>query len=181
MKVTILNWQALIRTMDKPNKKMQPSRPAARLAAVQALYQMEFSNQDAQTVCDEFIQHRLGATIEGHEYKPADQELFQAIVKGAVDLQREIDPLTDQAMKESWPLEKIDPILRAILRAATYELLAREDIPVKVILNEYVDIAKAFFIRDNESNFTNAVMDNIARKTRAEEMAKKNHPAKQGE
>jgi N utilization substance protein B len=167
--------------MDKPNKKMQPSRPAARLAAVQALYQMEFSSLDAETVCDEFIQHRLGATIEGHEYKPADQELFQAIVKGAVDLQREIDPLTDKAMKESWPLEKIDPILRAILRAATYELLARQDIPVKVILNEYVDIAKAFFIRDNESNFTNAVMDNIARKTREDEMPSESRPAKQSD
>lgn len=151
-----------------------PSRSAARLAAVQALFQMEFSGQDNKTVEAEFVTHRLGATIEGHQYKPADEALFCTLLTGVVERQRDIDPLTDKAMKESWPLDRIDSTLRAIFRAATYELLALHDIPVKVVLNEYVDVAKAFFGDGAEAKFANAVLDNIAHKVRAKEFE---HPS----
>lgn len=164
---TILNLHNQLYRM---NEHIPPSRPAARLAAVQALYQMEFTGKDWLVIYDEFVEYRLGAVIDGHQFKPADKKLFHAIIKGTVDNQLEIDPLTHQAMKESWPLDKIDSTLRAILRAATFELLKRHDVPVKVVLNEYVDIAKSFFIRDNESRFVNAVLDNIAHKVRANEI-----------
>jgi N utilization substance protein B len=147
------------------------ARSAARLAAVQALYQMEISGADRPTVQREFEDHRLGAEIEGVQYRDADVELFRDILKGVVDRQAAIDQLTDRALVARWPIGRIDAILRAVFRAAGYELTARPDIPPKVSIGEYVDVAKAFFQEGREVKFVNAVLDHMAREARPEAFA----------
>jgi N utilization substance protein B len=142
------------------------ARSAARLAAVQALYQLEVSGGDWRAVRQEFEQHRLGAEIEGERYHDADIELFRDILEGVVTRQREIDRLTDRALVERWPLGRIDATLRALFRAAGHELLARPDIPPRVTIGEYVDVAKAFFEEGKEAKFVNAVLDHMARAAR---------------
>ncbi|MDH3666000.1 MAG: transcription antitermination factor NusB [Paracoccaceae bacterium] len=142
------------------------ARSAARLAAVQALYQMEISGAGWQAVQKEFEDHRLGAEIEGAQYRDADVELFRDILKGVVDHQSAIDRLTDRALVERWPLGRIDATLRAVFRAAGHELTARPDIPPKVSIGEYVDVAKAFFESGREAKFVNAVLDHMAREAR---------------
>ncbi len=144
------------------------ARSAARLAAVQALYQMEISGASWQAVQKEFEDHRLGAEIEGAQYREADLELFRDILKGVVDRQSAIDQLTDRALVERWPLGRIDATLRAVFRAAGHELTARPDIPPKVSIGEYVDVAKAFFESGREAKFVNAVLDHMAREARPE-------------
>lgn len=147
------------------------ARAAARLAAVQALYQMEIAGADAASVCREFEEHRLGAEIEGVRYPKADIALFRDIVRGAVAQQALIDQLTNRSLVEKWPLGRIDPTLRALFRAAGHELVARPDIPPKVTIGEYVEVAKAFFGDGREAKFVNAVLDHMAREVRPEEMA----------
>ena len=146
------------------------ARSAARLAAVQALYQMEVAGADWQTVREEFETHRLGAEIEGALYREADVSHFRDILKGVVEDQARIDQLTDRALVVKWPLGRIDATLRALFRAAGYELTARPDIPPKATIGEYVDVAKAFFEEGKEAKFVNAVLDHMAREVRAEEM-----------
>ena len=146
------------------------ARSAARLAAVQALYQMELGGADWKTVRQEFETHRLGAEIDGEQYREADIELFRDILQGVVARQAAIDQLTDRGLVEKWPLGRIDATLRALFRAAGYELTARRDIPPKVSIGEYVDVAKAFFPNGKEPRFVNAVLDHMAREVRAEEM-----------
>ena len=148
--------------------KVRLSRSAARLAAVQALYQMEFSDADWKTVRQEFENHRIGAEIEGEHYREADIDLFRDILEGVVDHQAQIDKLTDRALVEKWPLGRIDATLRAVFRSAGHELTARPDIPPKVIIGEYVDVAKAFFSQGKETKFVNAVLDHMAREARPE-------------
>jgi N utilization substance protein B len=155
----------------KARENARLTRSAARLAAVQALYQMEISGTDWVTVRREFEDHRLGAEIEGNKYHDADVELFRDILKGVVTCQSAIDQLTDRALVVKWPLGRIDATLRAVFRAAGHELSARPDIPPKVSIGEYVDVAKAFFEDGKETNFVNAVLDHMARETRPEEMA----------
>ena len=142
------------------------ARSAARLAAVQALFQLEVSGGDWRAVRQEFEQHRLGAEIEGEQYHEADVALFRDILGGVVARQAEIDGLTDRALVQRWPLGRIDPTLRALFRAAGHELLARADIPPKVTIGEYVDVAKAFFSEGREAKFVNAVLDHMARAAR---------------
>ena len=142
------------------------ARSAARLAAVQALYQMELSGAGLEAVRQEFENHRLGAEIEGAQYREADLELFRAILRGVFEHQATIDKLTDRALVERWPLGRIDATLRAVFRAAGYELTAREDIPPRVAIGEYVDVAKAFFEAGREAKFVNAVLDHMAREAR---------------
>ena len=144
------------------------ARSAARLAAVQALYQMEIGGAGWQAVQREFEDHRLGAEIEGEQYREADVALFRDILKGVVARQSAIDKLTDRALVEKWPLGRIDATLRAIFRAAGHELTARPDIPPKVSIGEYVDVAKAFFSFGKEAKFVNAVLDHMAREARPE-------------
>ncbi len=144
----------------------QLARSAARLAAVQALYQLEVSGADWRAVRTEFETHRLGAEIEGERYHDADLSLFRDILEGVVGRQGEIDRLTDKALVERWPLGRIDPTLRALFRAAGHEFLARPDIPPKVTIGEYVDIAKAFFAEGREAKFVNGVLDHMARVAR---------------
>lgn len=155
----------------KARETARLTRSAARLAAVQALYQMEISGTDWETVRREFEDHRLGAEIEGDQYREADVELFRDILKGVVTRQSAIDHLTDRALVAKWPLGRIDATLRAVFRAAGYELSSRPDIPPKVSIGEYVDVAKAFFEDGKETKFVNAVLDHMAREARPEEMA----------
>ncbi|MEM6663434.1 MAG: transcription antitermination factor NusB [Pseudomonadota bacterium] len=144
------------------------ARSAARLAAVQALFQIEMTSGDWRAVVREFDEHRLGAEIEGDQYREADPAHFKTTVEGVIDHQVKIDQLTDRALVERWPLGRIDPTLRALFRAAGAELTARDDIPPKVVIGEYVDVAKAFFPEGREARFVNAVLDHMAREIRPE-------------
>jgi len=156
----------------RAHEEARLARSAARLAAVQALYQMEISGADWQTVRREFENHRLGAEIEGVQYREADVELFRDILKGVVARQAAIDQLTDRALVEKWPLGRIDATLCAVFRAAGYELTARPDIPPKVSIGEYVDVTKFFFQGGKEVKFVNAVLDQMARAARPGELAR---------
>jgi N utilization substance protein B len=153
----------------KPREEARLKRSAARLAAVQALYQMELSGAGWKAVQREFEDHRLGAEIEGDQYREADVDLFRDILKGVFEHQAVIDQLTDRALVQKWPLGRIDATLRAVFRAAGYELTGRLDIPPKVIIGEYVDVAKAFFEGGKEAKFVNAVLDHMARESRPTE------------
>jgi N utilization substance protein B len=142
------------------------ARSAARLAAVQALYQIELTGADWRKVTSEFDQHRLGAEIEGVQYREADPAHFKRTIEDVIEHQTTIDRLTDKALAERWPLGRIDSTLRALFRAAGAELTARPDIPPKVIIGEYVDVAHAFFPDGREAGFVNAVLDHLAREVR---------------
>jgi len=143
-------------------------RSNARLAAVQALYQMEIAGAGVAEVLAEFEAHWIGQEVEGVEYKPAEESFFRDVVGGVVRLQREIDPKVDKALAEGWPLKRVDAIMRAILRAGAYELSSRRDIPPRVTITEYVDVAHAFLDRE-EAGMVNAVLDKLARTERAED------------
>jgi len=137
-------------------------RGAARLAAVQALYQMDVGRQTLEDTLAQFSAVHLGREIEGEEYLPADADFFRQIVAGVIKGQLEIDPAVDKALNESWPMGRIDATLRAILRAAVFELLKRRDIPSRVVITEYVDVAKAFY-EDDAPKMVNGVLDQVAR------------------
>jgi N utilization substance protein B len=143
-------------------------RGAARLGAVQALYQMEIAGTELADVVTEFENFRLGREIDGDTYREADPDFFREIVAGVVAYQRDIDPRVDATLVEGWPLRRIDVTLREILRAGTFELLKRKDIPARVVIAEYVDVAKAFFGED-EPRIVNGVLDKIARVLRTAE------------
>jgi len=141
-------------------------RGAARLAAVQALYQMDLTGVSLDDVLEEFETHRLGGEIDGVEYRKADVLFFRDIVSGVVREQRVLDPQIDEALSVGWPLVRIDSTLRAILRAGSYELARRADVPVPVIITEYIDLARAFYEGDVPP-MVNAVLDVLGRKLRA--------------
>ena len=145
-------------------------RSAARVAAVQALYQMDLAGTDLNDLIAEFETFRFGAKAEEPALADADKDFFRSIVRGAVRRQREIDPLVDQQLAEGWRLTRIDSILRAILRAATLELLERKDVPVRVVITEYVNTAHAF-LGEDEPRVVNGVLDKLARRLRADELA----------
>ena len=146
-------------------------RGAARLAAVQALYQMEVAGTGLNDIVAQFESHWIGREIEGNEYLPAEAAFFRDVVAGVVREQRKLDPLIDAALAQSWPLKRIEAILRAVLRAGAYELDHRRDVPARVVVSEYVDVAHAFVDRE-ETGMANAVLDQIARKLRAGEFEK---------
>jgi N utilization substance protein B len=143
-------------------------RGAARLAAVQALYQLEIGGGDLMAVIEEFEAFRLGGEIDGEQYRQADAGWFRDIVGGVVADQRTIDPMIHTALVEDWPLKRVDATLRAILRCGTYELRRRGDVPGRVIISEYIDIARAFF-EDDEPRLVNGVLDRIAHDSRPDE------------
>ena len=147
---------------------MNEPRARARLAALQALYQMEIGGADPDDVIDEFIVHRLA------EGGPTDQQFFTDIIRGVIKHQVEIDRALAGALAEGWKLERIDSILRALLRSASYELIGRADVPAKVVIDEYVELARDFFDGD-EPKFVNAVLDRLAREKRAAEFD--SHPS----
>ena len=140
-------------------------RGAARLAAVQALYQMDIAGTDLKEILAEFESHWIGRELDGAQYLPAEAAFFRDLVSGVLREQRTLDPLVDTALVEGWPLKRIEAILRAVLRAGAYELKHRSDVPARVIVSEYVDIAHAFVDRE-ETGLVNAVLDQIARQCR---------------
>ena len=142
-------------------------KSAARLYAVQALFQMESSGQTVQAITREFESHRFGATYDEGEFVEGDVDHFRAIVGSAVNWQAKSDQLTDRALVAKWPIDRIDPVLRALFRAAGAEFVDM-DTPPKVAITEYVDVAKAFFPEGKESKFVNAVLDHMAREARPE-------------
>ena len=142
------------------SKKQMKS--ASRLYAVQALFQMEASDQGMNEVRDQFVDHRFGATLEGEEYAEGNIDLFDALLFMAVNQQAAIDQMTDRALVAKWPIDRIDPTLRAVFRSAGAELIINET-PPKVAIDEYVEVAKAFFPDGNETRFVNAVLDHMAR------------------
>lgn len=149
----------------KPEVKQANQRGAARLAAVQALYQMELSGTGVLEIVSEFENFRLGQEIDGDQYLRADPSWFRSIVSGVVRDQRKLDPIIADSLIEGWPLSRLDATIRAILRAGVFEILERKDVPTAVIVTEYVEIAHAFFEED-EPKLVNAVLDSVARKLR---------------
>ena len=137
-------------------------KSAARLYAVQALFQMEAAGQPADTVQSEFETHRFGANYDEGELAEGNVDLFRKIVDDAVNWQARIDQMTDAALVAKWPINRIDPTLRALFRAAGAELIS-QDTPPKVAITEYVDVARAFFPEGKETKFVNAVLDHMAR------------------
>jgi N utilization substance protein B len=145
-------------------------RGAARLAAVQALYQMDIAGTGLNDILAEFESHWIGREVEGAQYLPAEAAFFRDVVAGVVREQRSLDPLVDKALTGGWPLKRIEAILRAVLRAGAYELRHRNDVPARVVVSEYVDVANAFVDKD-ETGMVNAVLDQLARQYRAGEFA----------
>src|SRR5262245_10597380 len=127
----------------KPGRQAN-RRGAARLAAVQALYQMYLAATPLNEILAEFQSHWLGQEVEGEQYLPAEAAHFRDVVGGVVEDQRKLDPLIDAALEQSWPLKRIEAILRAVLRAGAYELDRKRDVPARVVVSEYVDVAHAF-------------------------------------
>ena len=142
-------------------------RGTARLAAVQALYQMDVTGAGILEIASEYEAFRLGKEVDGELYRDADPQWFRAILSGVVEGQKTIDPIIRAALTDDWPLSRLDSTLRAILRAGTYELVERRDVPVAVIVSEYVDIANAFY-DEEEPRLVNAVLDRVAREKRGE-------------
>ncbi len=145
--------------------KTRQEKSAARLYAVQALFQMEASGHDANRVQKEFEEHRFGAEFDGDTLAEGNLDLFRKLIDDAVNWQSKIDQMTDRALVEKWPINRIDPTLRALFRAAGAELVEGEA-PPKVVISEFVDIAKAFFPEGREPKFVNAVLDHMAREAK---------------
>jgi N utilization substance protein B len=146
-------------------------RGAARLAAVQALYQMEIAGSGLNEILAQFESHWLGREVDGAQYLPAEAAFFRDVVSGVVREQRILDPLIDEALSKTWPLKRVEAILRAALRAGAYELDHRRDVPARVVVSEYADVAAAFVERD-ETGMVNAVLDQLARQMRAGEFGR---------
>jgi transcription antitermination protein NusB len=155
---------------DKDARKAN-KRGAARLAAVQALYQMDLAGTGLNEILAEFESHWIGREVEGAQYLPAEAAFFRDIVSGVVHEQRELDPLIDEALSNGWPLKRIETVLRAALRAGAYELIHRTDVPARVVVAEYADVVAAFVERD-ETGMVNAVLDQLARRVRADEFGR---------
>ncbi|MCB1425586.1 MAG: transcription antitermination factor NusB [Zhengella sp.] len=153
----------------KPQRETKPAnkRGAARLAAVQALYQMDVTGVGLLEIASEYESFRLGKEVDGDLYRDADPQWFRMIIAGVVDNQRQIDPVIHQSLPESWPLSRVDSTLRAILRAGVFELMKKQDVPIAVIVTEYVDIAKAFYEAE-EPGLVNAVLDRVAGRVRTD-------------
>ncbi|HXW41194.1 MAG TPA: transcription antitermination factor NusB [Xanthobacteraceae bacterium] len=143
-------------------------RSAARLAAVQALYQMDLAGTGVNDILAEFESHWLGGEVEGVQYRPAEAAFFRDIVAGVVREQTRLDRQIDATLRSGWPLKRIEAILRAVLRAGAYELAHRADVPARVVTAEYADIAGAFVDKE-ETGMVNAVLDALARSLRAAE------------
>ncbi|WP_416611980.1 transcription antitermination factor NusB [Sphingomonas sp. MJ1 (PH-R8)] len=156
----------LIMTTPNPRPRaLRQARAAARLAAVQALYQQEMEGTPIPTLLHEFHQHRLGATIEGVEYAEADIAFFDDVVRGVDARREEIDRAITAKLSEGWSLDRLDKPMRQILRAGTYELIARVDVPAAAVISEYIDVADAFYDR-REKGFVNGLLDGVAKTVR---------------
>lgn len=143
--------------------KQANQRGSARLAAVQALYQMDIGQISLEETLAQFETFHLGRELEGDQYLPADADYFRHIVRGVVQFQLKLDPIIDSTLASGWPMTRIDATLRALLRAAVFELTQRKDIPFKVVIREYVDVALAFY-DDEIPGMVNGVLDAVASK-----------------
>ena len=146
-------------------KTSQQARAAARLAAVQALYQYEMERTPEAMLLDEFHRHRLGAEIDDDQYAEAEVAFFDDVVKGVLARRDEIDDLLEPRLQQGWKLERLDRTMLQILRAGAYELLARADVPTAAAISQYVDVAHAFF-EPREAKFVNGVLDGVAKAVR---------------
>ncbi|MGH1419995.1 MAG: transcription antitermination factor NusB [Hyphomicrobiaceae bacterium] len=154
---------------NKPTgSRTKPNRSASRTGAVQALYQMDLVKTDLNAVIEEFVAHRFQGGDDDNPIKGADPVFFAEILRGVVRLQRDIDPDIDNQLAKGWRLVRVDSILRAILRAGSFELLERPDVPARVVINEYIEVAHAFFDGE-EPKVVNGVLDRIARRVRESE------------
>lgn len=162
-----LTWQAVRRESlsSVTNSARSLSRSAARLAAVQALYQQDMEGTPLPRLLKEFHDHRLGATIGDITYHDAEIDFFDDLVTGANSRSDEIDAAISERLAEGWTLERLDRPMRALLRTGTYEILARADVPVATVISEYVDVAHAFYDK-RESGFVNGLLDAIAKTAR---------------
>ena len=149
--------------MSKPRSK---ARAAARLAAVQALYQMDMESIGVARLLSEFNAHRLGAEIEDAQYAEADIDFFDDLVAGVDARRAEIDALIEAKLGEQWKIGRLDKTMLQVLRAGTYELLARADVPTATVIDEYVDVAHAFF-DEKDAKFVNGLLDTVAKEKRA--------------
>jgi N utilization substance protein B len=147
-------------------------RGSARLSAVQALYQMDLSGASVKEIISEYEIMRIGQEVDGNTYLDADLGWFRGIVSGVVDLQKELDPKINDALPADWPLSRIDILLRSVMRSGVFELMKRKDVPAKVVINEYLDVANAFFEED-EPRLVNGVLNRIARELREDEFQAK--------
>lgn len=150
----------------KPPGSQNPKRPAnqrgiARLNAVQALYQMDIGGTSLAEIRTQFAARLAGGELEGENWLPGDADFFGQIVSGVLKQQLLIDPMVEEILSDEWPVQRLDATLRAILRAGAFELLFRPDIPARVVVSEYVDVAKAYF-GDEVPGMVNAVLDQIA-------------------
>ena len=158
----------MARAAQPRNGRQANRRGAARLAAVQALYQMDLAATPLHEILAEFESHWLGREVEGDTYLPAEAAFFRDVVGGVVTEQRRLDPMIDAALARGWPLKRIETVLRAILRAGAYELDRKHDVPARVVVSEYVDVAGAF-VDGEETGMVNAVLEQLARQLRAGE------------
>ncbi|MET0905355.1 MAG: transcription antitermination factor NusB [Bradyrhizobiaceae bacterium] len=156
---------------DSKGERKANRRGAARLAAVQALYQMDVGGTGINEVLAEFESFWIGNEVEGDQYLPAEGAFFRDVVQGVLRDQKKIDPLIDDVLQRGWPLARVEAILRAVMRAGTYELEHRKDIPGRVVISEYVDVAHAFVERD-ETGMVNAVLDQIGRQFRPDDFTR---------
>ncbi|MBE5073530.1 transcription antitermination factor NusB [Erythrobacteraceae bacterium E2-1 Yellow Sea] len=147
------------------NAPRSQARSAARLAAVQALYQQQMEGTALTKLLNEFHQHRLGQEVDDEQYADAEVDFFDDVVSGVDARRAEIDALLVGKLAEGWTLARLDKAMLQILRAGTYELLARADVPTPAVINEYVDVAKAFF-DDREAKFVNGILDAVAKDAR---------------
>ena len=156
---------------DPKEARKANKRGAARLAAVQALYQMDLAGTGVNEILAQFESHWIGQEGEGDKYLPAEAAFFRDLVNGVVREQRALDPLIDEGLAKGWPLKRIEAILRAVLRAGAFELSQRKDVPARVVVTEYADIAAAFVERE-ETGMVNAVLDALARQMRPAEFGR---------
>lgn len=147
-------------------------RHASRLAAVQALYQMDVAGKGVVEAMAEFETFWIGKEVDGISFKPAEAAFFRDVLGGVVREQLSLDPKVDHALAHGWPLKRIEAVLRAILRAGAYELMFRKDVPARVVISEYIDVAHAFYA-DDEPRMVNGVLDAIARDVRPDELDKR--------
>jgi transcription antitermination protein NusB len=161
------------------DKSVVEGRRAARLAAVQALYQMELTGEPSGVVTEEFVSFRFGCEPEITVLGPPDEAFFAAILDGVPQHQVEIDAAVTAVLTDKWKLARVDSIMRAILRAGSFELIARSDVPAKTVIDEYVELAHAFCTAD-EAGFVNAALDTIAKRKRAPEFGLSPPPGELG-
>src|SRR5437868_10111384 len=163
--------EAMARNGAPKDERKANRRGAARLAAVQALYQMDIAGTGLNEILAEFESHWIGREVEGEQYLPVEAAFFRDVVSGVVREQRDLDPLIDDALSKGWPLKRIEAVLRAALRAGAYELIHRGDVPARVVVAEYADVVAAFAERD-ETGMVNAVLEQLARRLRAGEFGR---------